>query len=148
MIILDTDALSHMQKRDSVGLLIESWLETSPDRESRITSVTAFEVLSGAVALVARQKKERRSVITAFQLLEQLVKYLATWKEKILSYDAEAERIYRGFPARLRQELKEDARIAAVALINGAAIWTCNVRDYSKVPGLILFDARTGSEVS
>ena len=79
-----------------------------------------------------RQKKQHRDVIPAFFLLEELIKYLANWKEKMLSYDAEAEQIYRGFPARLRQELKDDARIAAVALVNGAVIWTFNVSDYSK----------------
>ncbi len=85
MIILDTDALSHLLKGNSEGLLIEAWLDASPDRETRITVVTAYEMLSGAIALVDRQKKEHRDVIPAFFLFEELVKYLAIWKEKILS---------------------------------------------------------------
>ena len=63
----------------------------------------------------------------------------------ILPYDAAAEEVYKGFPARLRQELKDDARIAAIALAHRAAIWTCNVTDYSRVPGLIVVRAEMGT---
>jgi hypothetical protein len=44
--------------------------------------------------------------------------------------------------------LKEDARIAAVALSHDAVVWTCNRADYVRVPGLTVFDARTGLKVS
>ena len=49
---------------------------------------------------------------------------------------------------RLRQELKNDARIAAIALTQGAAVWTCNVSDYKRVPGLTVYEAETGFKVS
>lgn len=148
MIILDTDALSHIQKRNSVGVLIETGLVASPDRDIRITTVTAYEMLSGAVALVDQRKKQRGDLIPAFQLIEELVKYLGNWNELLLPYNAMADQIYRGFPARLRQELKDDARIAAVALGYGADVWTCNVSDFARVPGLTLFDAKAGSKIS
>jgi predicted nucleic acid-binding protein len=147
VIILDTDALSHLRKRNSVGIQIAAWLDASPDRETRITALTAYEVMRGAVGLVSLRMKQRVDLIPAFFLLEESVKYLATWKEQILSYDENAEQIYRGFPPRLRQELKDDARIAAVALVHNAAVWTCNIVDYARVPGLILVDARTGSAI-
>ncbi len=63
-------------------------------------------------------------------------------------YDLKADQIDQSLPARLRQELKEDARIAEVALVFGVAIWTCNLSDYAKVPGLTLFDASSGMKVS
>jgi predicted nucleic acid-binding protein len=58
-----------------------------------------------------------------------------------------AARIYRGFTSRLRQDLKNDALIAAIALANGAAVWTCNVNDFNQVPGLAVIRAETGSRV-
>jgi len=148
VIILDTDALGHLQKKDPVGILIEVGLDASPDRDIRVTAVTAYEILSGATALVDRRKKERRDLIPAFQLLQDLVEYLGIWQGLILSYEAAADQIYRGLPARLRQELKEDARIAAIALAHGASVWTCNVTDYAKVPGLTVVRAETGSKLS
>ncbi len=147
MIILDTDALGHVQKKDPVGLLIESGLDASPDRDIRITAVTAYEMLGGAVALIDRRKKERRDPIPAFHLLQDLVDYLGRWRGRILPYETAAEQIYRSFPARLRQELKDDARIAAIALAYDAAVWTCNESDYAKVPGLTVFRAETALRV-
>jgi tRNA(fMet)-specific endonuclease VapC len=147
VIILDTDALGHIQKKDPVGILIVDALDTSPDRDIRITAVTAYEMLEGASAQINRLKKERRDLIPAFHLLQDLVEYLGNWKGLILPYEATAERIYRGIAARVRQELKDDARIAAIALSHGAVVWTCNVTDYAKVPGLAVVRAETGSRV-
>src|SRR4051794_4661539 len=125
MIVLDTDALGHIQKKDSVGLPIESALHVFPDRDIRITTVTVYEMMAGAVSLIDRRKKERKDLIPAFHLLQDLVEYLGRWRGLLLPYDAAADQIYRSFPARLRQELKDDARIAAIALAYDAAVWTC-----------------------
>jgi predicted nucleic acid-binding protein len=123
-------------------------LDASHDRDIRITAVTAYEMLGGASALIDRRKKERRDLIPAFHLLQDLVEYLGSWKGLILPYDATADQIYRGHAARPRQELRNDARIAAIALAHGAVVWTCNVTDYAKVPGLAVVRADTGSRVS
>jgi tRNA(fMet)-specific endonuclease VapC len=148
VIILDTDALSHLQKGDPAGLSIASRLGASPDRDVRITAVSAYEMLGGAIALIDRRKKERRDLVTAFHLIQDLVEYLGSWRGLILPYDAEAEQIHQGFPARLRQELKDDARIAAIALARGAVVWTCNVADHARVPGLGVVRAETGSRIT
>jgi predicted nucleic acid-binding protein len=147
VIILDTDALSHLHKNDPVGILILGRLDASPDRDIRITAITAYEMTGGATALIERRKKERRDLIPAFHLLQDLVEYLGTWRGLILPYEVTSEQIHASFPARLRQELKDDARIAAIALAHGATVWTCNVTDYTKVPGLIVVRAETGSRV-
>ncbi len=148
MIILDTDALSHIQKRNPVGVLINSRLAVSLDQDVWITSVNAFEMLKGALTLIERQKKNRGDLIAAFFLFGNLVNFLGGWQGRILPYDSVSDQIYKSFPARLRQELKEDARIASVALSNNAGLWTCNVTDFLRVPDLTVFDARTGSKVS
>ena len=105
MIILDTDALGHLQKNDPVGTLIANRLESSQDRDIRITAVTAYEMLSGAVALIDRRKKGRGDLGPAFHLLQELIEYLGAWRGLILPYEAASEHIYARLPARLRQEL-------------------------------------------
>jgi predicted nucleic acid-binding protein len=81
-------------------------------------------------------------------LFHELLDYLALWRGRIVPYDDVAERLYRGFSSRLRQELGNDARIAAVALARGAAVWTCNVDDFKRVPGLSVYVAETGIRAS
>jgi tRNA(fMet)-specific endonuclease VapC len=148
VIILDTDALSHLQKNDPVGILIESRIDASPDRDVQTTSINLYEMLSGAMKLIERRKKEQGDLIAAFKLFQDTIDYVLNWEGLFLRYDAEAEQIYKSFPPRLRQELKEDARIAAVAISNDAVVWTCNLADYVRVPGLTVVDARTGLKVS
>jgi predicted nucleic acid-binding protein len=147
MIILDTDALGHLQKKDPVGLVIEARLDASPDRDIRNTIVSAYEMMCGALTLIDRRKPERRDPIPAFRLLLDLVEYLGYWRGLILSYEAKADLIYGEFSARLSQEVKDDARIAAIALANDATVWTCNEGDYAKVPDLRVIRAETGLRV-
>ena len=113
MIILDTDALG---QRDPVEVPIEAGLADGPDLDIRITVISTYEIMGGAVTLIERRKKDRRDLVPAFHLHQNLVEYLGLWRGLILPYDAMAEHIFRAFPSRLRQELNDDARIAAVAL--------------------------------
>jgi hypothetical protein len=101
-----------------------------------------------AVSLIDRRKRERRDPIPAFHLFHELVEYLGRWQGLILPYESAAEHILRSLPSRSRQELKDDARIAAIALAYNSAVWTCNVTDFLKVPGLAVFRAETGVKVS
>ena len=112
MIVLDTDAVSHLQKMDPVGILVAGRLGTSPDREVRITAVTAYEIMGEAAALVDRRKKQHGDLVPALRLLQDLAEYLGAWRGLILPYDLASDRTYRQLPARIRQELKDDARIA------------------------------------
>jgi hypothetical protein len=110
--------------------------------------VNIYEMLGGAFRLIHNLKKKRKDPIPGFLLLQDLFDYLGTWQGQILPYDDASDRLHRGFLPRLRQELKDDARIAAIALRHGAAVWTCNVTDYKRVPGLIVYAAETGTRVS
>lgn len=148
MNLLDTDVLSHLQKNDPVGTVILTRLDASPDRDFRITAVNAFEMLNGAILLIEEVRRRRKGLVPGFQLLQDLLEYLEGWRGRILPYDAAADRVYLAFPPQLRQGLKNDARIAAIALAHGAAVWTCNADDYKRVPGLTVVAAETGMRVS
>jgi predicted nucleic acid-binding protein len=146
--LLDTDALSHLQKNDPVGAVIAARLAASPDPDFRITTINAYEMLGGAIDLIQELRKKRKDLIPGFQLFQELVDYLGVWQGRILPSDETADRVYRGFVPRLRQELGNDARVAAIALTHGAAVWTCNVDDYKRVPGLAVYAADTGMRAS
>ena len=148
MNLLDTDVLSHLQKKDPVGAVIAIQLAAFPDPEFRITTVSVYEMLRGAFNLIHELKKKHKDLIPGFHLLQEVFDYLADWQGQILPYDQAADQVYRGLPTRIRQDLGNDARIAAIALAHGAAVWTCNVDDFKRVPGLIVYRAETGLRVT
>jgi predicted nucleic acid-binding protein len=148
VILLDTDVLSHLQKADRVGAAIRDRLETCEDTDIRITTVSAYEMLRGAFEYLNELRKKKKELIPGFKLFQELFDYLVNWRGLILPYDDAADRAYRGLPSRIRQELRNDARIAAIALARGATVWTCNVADYKRVPGLTVYAAESGIRVS
>jgi predicted nucleic acid-binding protein len=135
-------------KKDSIGTAIEAQMRASLDAEFRITSISAFEMVDGALALYNKLRKQRKDLIPGFKLIQEVVEYLGDWRGKIHPYNATSEQTYRGLAPRLRQELGDDARIAAIALAHGAAVWTCNVDDFKRVPGLVVYRAETGLRVT
>ena len=143
MNILDTDALSHHMKSSAIGQAIGAHISAS-EPDFRVTAVSAFEMVDGALQLYKDLRKKRRELIPGFNLIQEIVEYLGGWQRRVLPYDADADQIYRGLSARLRQELGDDARIAAIALARGAAMWTCNIRDFKRVPNLVVVQADTG----
>jgi predicted nucleic acid-binding protein len=146
--LLDTDALSHLQKNDPVGVVIAARLAASPDPDFRITTINVYEMLRGAFDLIPQLKQKHKDLIPGFHLFQELFDYLGSWLGRILPYDDAADRIYQRFPPRLRQDLGNDARIAAIALAHSAAVWTCNVDDFKRVPGLVVYRAETGLRVT
>jgi predicted nucleic acid-binding protein len=121
--LLDSDALSHLQKNDPVGAVIATRLAASPDPDSRITTVSVYEMLRGAFELIHQLKKKHKDLIPGFHLFQELFDYLGVWRGQILPYDQAADEVYRGLLPRLRQDLGNDALIAAIALAHGAAVW-------------------------
>ena len=146
MNILDTDALSHHMKSNAIGQAIGAHIAAS-ESDFKITAVSAFEMVDGALELYERLRKQRRELIPGFNLIQEVVEYLGGWRGRILPYDADDDQIYRAFSPRIRQEMQEDARIAAIALVQDAAVWTCNVRDFKRIPDLVVVQAETGVEV-
>ena len=148
MILLDSDVLSHLQKADPVGALISERLAAYPDKDLRITTVNVYEMLEGAFDKIRALQKQKKSLVPGLQLFQSLIDYISAWGDRILPYDERADVFYRALPTRLRQELHGDARIAAIAQVHHAAVWTCNVTDYQRVPGLVVYAAETGIRVA
>ena len=112
------------------------------------TTINVYEMLAGAIDQIEKRKRVNKDPVPGFQLFQELYDYLVGWGRRVLSYDEAADRVYRGFPPRLRQELGHDAQIAAIAIVHHAAVWTCNLSDFKRVPGLIVYSAETGKRVS
>ena len=131
---LDTDTLSLL--RDGHPR-VTARVAAHPPTDIRITAITVEEQLDGWFLYLRKATRPDRIEFGFAQLVES-VKVLASYPT--LPYDRAAHARYE---ALLKQKLnvrKNDLRIAAIALVFGGAVVTRNVRDFGRVPGLLVED--------
>lgn len=138
MIILDTDHISLLQRRDS---------PKADELRRRVRSVVSEEVVTTAVT-VEEQLRSWLSRIAQSPDVHQQTKYydrlmalfdfFAEWE--VLPFDDRAADEFK----RLRSERVRigtmDLKIAAIALVYGATLVSGNLRDFDKVPDLRVED--------
>jgi tRNA(fMet)-specific endonuclease VapC len=132
--VLDTDMLSLLQRGHPI---VTRRFASRAAGEIAITAITVEEQISGWYTMLRRAKKPE-DLALAYQSLIDNVRYLASLP--ILPFSADA--IVR-FQLLVGQKLNVggmDLRIAAIALENGAAVVSRNLRDFGRVPGLMVED--------
>lgn len=126
MLLIDTDAISHLVRGRTRGRLIE--IIGSVDPEDRFTStITLAELLYGLERKKPAPKLNRR--------LQEVLRHL-----EALPFDDPAARVY----ARIRVQVERagtplhhaDLQIAAIALSRGLRLLTGNVKHFSRIRGL------------
>jgi tRNA(fMet)-specific endonuclease VapC len=132
--ILDTDTFSHFRAGHP---RVRAQVLSHPITELAVTAITVEESLSGWYAALRRARQPQQ---TAFAYGELIRTVTTLAKFPLLSFDLAA--IAR-FETLLKLKLKagrQDLRIAAIALEANATVVTCNVKDFSQVPGLAVAD--------
>ncbi len=131
--ILDTDHASLLQRNHPsvVGRVL-----ATPDDSLALTIVTAEEQLRGWLSSIRRASGER--LILAYARLHAALDYFRTVEIVDFSPAALAR-----FEELRRQRVRigtKDLRIAAITLSRNSVPVTRNVRDFSRVPGLVFED--------
>lgn len=125
MIVLDTSVLSELMK-DSPDEAVWQWLRGNPDKELCATAITAAEIHNCIEQMPPgrRRRQVREAAQTAFDVVE----------DDLLSFTAEAGMAYSvvmrdrrraGLPIGVL-----DAQIAAICLVEQAALATRNTQDF------------------
>jgi predicted nucleic acid-binding protein len=135
MIVVDTNVLSEVMKPVPSGKVVR-WMAAHPASVLFTTAITFGEVLFGLRLVPAGKRREalQQAVETMFE---------ERFAGRILPFDRDAARAFADISAKCRRlgrpvgEL--DAQIAGIALSQGAAIATRNVRDF-KDCGVELID--------
>lgn len=126
MIVLDTNVLSEILKPVPESRVVE-WVDSVPDVESAITSVTVAEILYGVGRMP--EGKRRRQLLSAAKTI-----FDEDFRNRILVFDADAaveyatlvvEREVAGLPISMA-----DAQIAAVCRVHECTLATRNVGDF------------------
>jgi predicted nucleic acid-binding protein len=115
--------------------LVGRRLHGHPPGTVGISVVTVQEALQGRLAAVARAS-DGPSRIRDYALLRGTLTDIARFP--IVEYDQPAEdQLQRLRAVRIGMQ---DRKIAATALANRLIVVTCNRRDFSRVPGLVIED--------
>lgn len=126
MIILDTNVLSELMRRDPAPAVLR-WLDLQPSQSIWITTITLFESRLGLALLPAG--KRRDALVQAF---DQLL--MTDLEHRVLPFDSEAaaqaallaaDRQRSGCPVDIR-----DTQIAGIAQARRATLVTRNLRHF------------------
>ena len=131
---LDTDILSLYQRGHPV---VCQHVAAHPPVDLAITVISIEEQLTGWYALL-RTTTRRDHLAIAYQSLAESIPFLARFV--ILAYPETAILRFEQLVGLKLNVRKMDLRIAAIALEQGAVVVTRNVRDFRRVPGLVVED--------
>ena len=132
--VLDTDILSLYQRGHPA--VCQQVISHRPT-DLAITVITIEEQLSGWYALL-RSTARRDLLAIAYQSLADSVPFLAQFA--ILSFPETAMLRFEQLVTLRTNVRRADLRIAAIAMEHGAVVVTRNLRDFQRVPGLVVED--------
>ena len=130
--LLDVDTLERFFRSDAAIL---NRLDKTPKELVWVSSITAEEMLSGALSEInkAREQGGRRDIEAPSRYFSRLVERLRVFN--ILPYTNAAEQEYQTYAASTKRIGKMDCRLAAHAGVNNFIVVTCNTADFSRIPG-------------
>ena len=135
--LLDADTLERIFRSDTAVL---SRLDTTRKERVWVSSITAEEMLSGALSQInkAREQKGRQDIEAPSRYFSRLVERLRVFN--ILAYTNAAEQEYDTYSAATKRIGKMDCRLAAHASTNNFIVVTCNTADFSRIPNARIED--------
>jgi tRNA(fMet)-specific endonuclease VapC len=132
--VLDTDILTLY--RDGHAITSQR-IEADLSLDLAITVMSVEEQLSGWYTLL-RQVTQPPDLARAYQELADSTRFLGSWP--ILSFTEPAIARYDQLVAMKLNVRKMDLRIAAITLEQGGILVTRNLRDFRRVPKLVVED--------
>ena len=139
IIILDTNVISEILKKDHADRRVIDWFIRVPMNEVYTTSVTTAELLTG-IALLPEGARKRR-------LGYSVQRFISLYLPRTLPFDAAAAPYYAAVYAQRRAAGRpvapQDAMIAAIALACDATLATRDVKAFEHT-GVKLFNPWEG----
>lgn len=137
LFILDTDHVSLWFRGHSSISVRAAQLSSN----IAVTIITVQELFNGWVVNI-NNPSQANNLVELYTRFWATVDFLQS--VRILNFDAAADTQYRQLlkehSALRKNRIQKDVRIAAIALSVNGILVTCNQRDFSQVPGLVLED--------
>ena len=137
MILLDTDHMSLLERREDVSLPLRRRLSACPPDDVAVSIISYEEQTRGWLSYIAQAKSPDGQIEAYRRLKLQHRNYCSL---TVLDFDSSAMNVFQQL---LKLRLKVgtmDLKIAAIALANDALLLTRNSSDFSRVPGLRIED--------
>ncbi len=142
MYLLDTDVTSNLLDTRRTSRALRDRLRAHPLDELAISIVTVEEIMRGTLDSLRRAQMRKRNIVEAYEELRVL--YNQLYRFSVLPFSAEAEIIFQSLPAAARRIGVNDCRIASIALAHGCTLVSANLRDFQRIPGLLVEDWTVG----
>jgi len=133
--ILDTDILTLLQEGNPI---VKQHVVSHRRQEIAITIISVEEQLTGWYTKIRRTKKPSL-LAQAYERLTRNVRYLAELPT-IISFTESAILRFEQFRALKLNVPSQDLRIAAITLEHGGILVSRNLRDFQRVPNLLVED--------
>jgi tRNA(fMet)-specific endonuclease VapC len=137
-VLLDTDHLSVLQwqEQPACDRLLARLAELPADDIA--TSIVSFQQqVQGWQAFLNRARKPAQ-IIVAYAKLESL--WRSFLKMNVLSFSADAQAQLEIIRRQCPRLQTLDLRVAAIAIVSGSTLLSRNLRDFRRVPGLVVED--------
>ena len=139
MLILDTDCLTIVQRAEGepyqrLAARLDAVIAT---RSVHVTVISLEEQMRGWLAYLAGQRTSRQQVDGYSRLLSLLQDFSS---RSVLPFGDDAARQMDHLRGQRVRIGTMDMKIAAIAMARGATLISRNLRDFSRVPGLLVED--------
>lgn len=138
MIILDTDCLSLLERKNSEAFFrLSAKLYEMPEIEIATTIVSFEEQMRGWLAFIAKAKTVEKQVVAYRELRVSFDNYRLM---NILDFDENAASVFQTLRSSRIRIGTMDLKIASIAISNGALLVSRNLSDFGQVPNLRVED--------
>lgn len=132
--VLDTDTFSlHLRNNPTVVAALVRHLAD----EVVVSTVTVEEVWDGWAAVIAEARTPDQ-VAAAYRRLTDTLNELRNWP--VVSFPVAAVNRYAALRKQKLNVGANDLKIASIAIESGATVVTHNVRDFARIPGVVIDD--------
>lgn len=138
MFVLDTDHLTILQQESGPEFEILQARLRLQRPEDIVTTIIAFQEQIEGWLTYLKKARDADNVLWAYHRMVLVLEYFC--KAKVLPFSQDAQ---MRFEVSRRQRIKVgtmDLRIASICSATGSTLLSRNLRDFRKVPGLIVED--------
>jgi len=136
--ILDTDVVTIMSRRSQPAYdRLAARLRQHAPADILVTIINVQEEFKGWTALLNKAKTPEKIVWAYWQLEASLRDFC---RGNVLPFNQAAQDRFTGLQKQCSRIGTRDLRIASIALATGSSLVTRNLRDFRRVPGLVIED--------